>query len=67
MTSTTALPRASARAGAMTMRVCTMDPAGTVTQDRGTVSVTAGNGLPLPDSSPACQCPLCRLGRPVNR
>ncbi|MFH8342022.1 hypothetical protein [Streptomyces sp. AM6-12] len=54
----------------MTMRVYTMDRHGTITQDRGTITVAVDDKvspLPLADSYPACQCPLCRLGRPVTR
>ncbi|WP_153812824.1 hypothetical protein [Streptomyces sp. SUK 48] len=54
----------------MTMRVYTVDRYGTITQDRGTVTVAVDGKLPplpQPDSYPACQCPLCRLGRPVTR
>ncbi len=70
MTNGTALSGASARAGRMTMRVYTVDHYGTITQDRGTVTVAVDGKLPplpLADSYPACQCPGHRLGRPVTR
>ncbi|MFH8337718.1 hypothetical protein [Streptomyces sp. AM6-12] len=70
MTNATAQTSVNARGGRMTMRVYTVDRSGTITQDRGTVTVAVdGKQPPLPqsDSYPACQCPLCRLGRPVTR
>ncbi|MEV7755619.1 hypothetical protein [Streptomyces griseofuscus] len=70
MTNATAQTPTTARGGRMTMRVYTVDRYGTVTQDRGTFTVTT-NGklppLPQPDSYPACQCPLHRVVLPVTR
>lgn len=66
----TAQPPVSARTGRMTMRVYTVDRTGTVTQDRGTVTVAIDGKLPplpQPDSYPACQCPLHRVVLPLPR
>ncbi|WDO09979.1 hypothetical protein ME763_32335 [Streptomyces murinus] len=54
----------------MTMRVYTVDRYGTVTQDRGTITVAVDGKLPplpQPDSYPPCQCPRHRLVLPVTR
>ncbi|WDO05531.1 hypothetical protein ME763_07620 [Streptomyces murinus] len=70
MTNATAQPLTNARGGRMTMRVYTVDLYGTITQDRGTVTVATDGKLPplpQPDSYPACQCTLCRLGRSATR
>lgn len=52
----------------MTIRVYTVDRHGLVTEDRGTVSIVAGEG-PLPESNgfPPCTCRRCRAGRAVTR
>ncbi|MFF1279902.1 hypothetical protein ACFVY4_03755 [Streptomyces sp. NPDC058299] len=68
MTNRTALPRRGTRGSGMTMRVYAVDPYGTITQQRGTVTVTPGNH-PLPLMSTAylaCQCPRHRSGQAVR-
>ncbi|MGW0765631.1 hypothetical protein [Streptomyces sp. NPDC002676] len=71
MTNGTALPGASARGSGMTMRVYSVDRYGTISQDRGTVTVTYGNQLsPEPVMStafPPCECSRCLSGRAVRR
>jgi len=54
----------------MTMRVYVIDRHGTITHDRGTVTVAFGTQhppLPLVDSYPLCQCPLHRAEQVVSR
>ncbi|MER6059855.1 hypothetical protein ABT167_01380 [Streptomyces sp. NPDC001792] len=69
MTNRTARPRASARAHGMTMRVYTVDRYGTITRDRGTVTVAFGSE-PLPvgldTDFPPCGCPRCRTRQAVR-
>ncbi|MFE2265745.1 DUF6415 family natural product biosynthesis protein [Streptomyces griseosporeus] len=52
----------------MTMRVYTVDRYGTITSDRGTVSVLPVAVLPASFGFPPCACPRCpgRGGEPVN-
>ncbi|MEU3842900.1 hypothetical protein AB0E88_23040 [Streptomyces sp. NPDC028635] len=53
----------------MTIRVYQVDRSGTVTQDRGEVSVIPYGEEPLPVSSafPPCQCLRCRAGQAATR
>ena len=70
MANATAQASVNARGGRMTMRVYTVNRYGSITQDRGTVTVAVSSKLPplpQPDSYPACQCPRHRHGRPVTR
>lgn len=66
----TALPRASVRGGGMTLRVYTVDRYGTITRDRGSITMVYGN-QPLPPVMdtryPPCRCPCCRVGQAVRR
>ncbi|MGW7529671.1 hypothetical protein [Streptomyces sp. NPDC054783] len=54
----------------MTMRVYTVNRYGSITQDRGTVTVAFGN-RPLPvgieTAFPPCACPRCRAGQTASR
>lgn len=65
----TASPDTSPKGG-MTMRVYTVDRYGTITRDRGTVTVAFGNE-PLPvgmdTAFPPCECPRCQAGQAVSR
>ncbi|GAA2480108.1 hypothetical protein GCM10023100_69300 [Actinocorallia cavernae] len=70
MANGTARPQANAQGGGMTMRVYTVNRHGTITRDRGTVSVVVGSKLSPPpaiDWYPPCQCPLHRAGQAVSR
>lgn len=70
MTNGTARPPVNARGSEMTMRVYTVNRYGTITQDRGTVTVAFGEQpppLPLADSYPPCQCPRHRAGQAARR
>ena len=70
MTNATAHPPANTRGSGMTMRVYVIDRHGTITHDRGTVTVAFGTQhppLPLVDSYPLCQCPLHRAEQVVSR
>ncbi|MFF9238365.1 hypothetical protein ACF1AY_15730 [Streptomyces sp. NPDC014776] len=53
----------------MTIRVYQVDRAGTITRDRGEISVIPYGEDPLPVSSafPPCKCPRCRAGQAVTR
>ncbi|MFF7752649.1 hypothetical protein ACFZCP_26185 [Streptomyces sp. NPDC007971] len=66
----TARLRARALGGGMTMRVYAVDRNGTITRDRGTITVTYGN-QPLPPAMdtqyPPCRCLHCRTGQVVRR
>ncbi|AYN37980.1 hypothetical protein D9753_02315 [Streptomyces dangxiongensis] len=63
----TARPQARTRGQNMTMRVYAVDRYGTITQDRGTVTVTPGNQpLPLSTAYPPCSCPRHRSGQAVR-
>ncbi|MGW1000495.1 hypothetical protein [Streptomyces sp. NPDC002520] len=72
MTNGTAHPEPKKRAHGMTMRVYTVDRYGTITRDRGTVTVAFGN-QPLPQlpmmstAYPPCECGRCRAGQAVTR
>ncbi|SED83628.1 hypothetical protein SAMN04490357_6006 [Streptomyces misionensis] len=69
MLNTTVQPPVDAR-GRMTMRVYTVDRDGTITQDRGTVTVAISEKkppLPTSDSYPPCRCPLHRAEQAVSR
>lgn len=51
----------------MTMRVYRVNPAGTVIEDRGTVTVPYGRGpVPLMPPPAPCKCPRCRAGQAVT-
>ncbi|MCH0557994.1 hypothetical protein [Streptomyces sp. MUM 16J] len=68
MTNRTASPATSPQGG-MTMRVYTVDRYGTVTRDRGTLTIIPGN-QPIPPlfstAFPPCGCLGCRAGRAVR-
>ncbi|MGZ0235695.1 hypothetical protein [Streptomyces sp. CPS1] len=52
------------------MRVYTVNHHGTITQDRGTVTVAVGEKklpLPLTDCYPPCRCPLHRAEQAATR
>ncbi|MER6076142.1 hypothetical protein ABT187_46905 [Streptomyces sp. NPDC001817] len=69
MMNSTAQPEPDTRAR-MTMRVYTVDSHGTITRDRGTVTVAFGNQPPpvsLETAYPPCECLRCRSGRAVRR
>lgn len=51
----------------MTMRIYTVDRYGTVTSDRGTVSVLPVAVLPASFAFPPCACPRCRAGQAVGQ
>ncbi|WP_159025240.1 hypothetical protein [Streptomyces sp. MUSC 125] len=54
----------------MTLRVYTVDRYGTVTRDRGTLTIIPGNQpvpLLLSTAFPPCDCLGCRAGRAVRR
>ncbi|MFF9097545.1 hypothetical protein ACF1AX_31040 [Streptomyces sp. NPDC014802] len=53
----------------MTIRVYQVDRAGTITQDRGKVSVIpyGADQLPVSVGFPPCACPRCRAGQAVTR
>lgn len=50
----------------MTIRVYQVDRNGTITQDRGKVSVLPAEEPPLASVFPPCACPRCRAGRAVT-
>ncbi|MFS4093674.1 hypothetical protein [Streptomyces sp. AF1A] len=68
MTNGTARPPSKTRGGGMTMRVYAVNRAGTITQDRGTVTVAYGN-QPMPvglgTAFPPCGCLRCRTRQAV--
>lgn len=51
----------------MTIRVYTVDRYGTITSDRGTVSVLPVTELPAGHGFPPCACPHHRAGQAVSR
>ncbi|ASN22962.1 hypothetical protein LK07_01800 [Streptomyces pluripotens] len=70
MTNGTTQPAARTRAPGMTLRVYTVDRYGTVTRDRGTLTIIPGNQpvpLLLSTAFPPCDCLGCRAGRAVRR
>ncbi|MFF8727898.1 hypothetical protein ACF073_15605 [Streptomyces sp. NPDC015171] len=55
-------------AAKMTIRVYRVNQHGTVTQERGTVTVAPVEGPPpLTSAFPSCECPACRAGEAAAR
>jgi hypothetical protein len=51
----------------MTIRIYTVDRHGTITGDRGTVTVPPADHLSASDEFPPCACPVHRAGQRVSR